>query len=138
MSTTCKICAAHARGYRLLEESERLGMRAIEATLERYMEHLRDIEAECYRSVMEQSLRGRSATEDKGDGQAQSFLKRYATRLAETFSARGCDIGLAKQEMRAWMPRGAQDYSGIRVGITLLTSDGLLKSLDEMPEALSA
>lgn len=135
MSVTCKLCAAHAKAYGLLEQSERLGMNALEATLEPYMEHLRDLEAECYREVMEGILRKHDHEEG---AKAPVFLKRYGEALRLRMEARGCDLTLAEQEMRAWMSRGANDYSGIRVGINLITQEGLLESIESRKDALSA
>ena len=135
MSTTCKLCAAHAKAYTLLEQSERLGMNALAATLEPYMEHLRDLEAECYREVMEGILRKQE--QEKG-AKAQVFLKRYGQALRFSMEARGCDLKLAEQEMRAWMSRGSNDYSGIRVGINLIAQEGLLESIEPKKDALSA
>jgi len=135
MSSTCKLCAAHAKAYRLVEQSERLGMNALEATLEPYMEHLRDLEAECYRDVMEGILRKRAPEEG---AKAQVFLKRYGEALRSRMQDRGCDLALAKHEMRAWMSRGENYYSNIRVGINLITQERLLDAVDPQKDALSA
>jgi hypothetical protein len=126
---------AHAKAYGLLEQSERLGMNALEATLEPYMEHLRNLEAECYREVMEGILRKQE--HEKG-AKAQVFLKRYSQALRLSMEANGCDLNLAKQEMKAWMSRGSDDYSGIRVGINLISQEGLLESIEPQKDALSA
>ena len=111
MRTTCKLCAAHAKAYNLLEQSERLGMNALEATLEPYMEHLRDLEAECYREVMEGILRKQE--QEKG-AKAQVFQKRYGQALRLSMAARALALGAEDEAVLPRCFQGLTESAGCR------------------------
>lgn len=134
MSKRCKTCEAHEKAYRLYDEDPRVGARALETTLETFFEHLRDLETETYKQAMESILKGPR----KDRRSSASFLDHYAEHLRKAIDERGCNVELAKIELRSWLPYGDRDYSGIRVGLSLLEPQS--EPLAEEPEkkALSA
>ena len=46
MSGHCKRCEAHRKAYTLCERDPRVGFKALESTLEPFMEHLREMPLE--------------------------------------------------------------------------------------------
>jgi hypothetical protein len=134
MSSRCKTCEAHKKAYQLLERDARVGTKALDATLEPFMEHLRMLEAESYKQAMEAYLR----SSDRKGGPERDFLSSYAKHLEKALQEAGCDLALAKQELRCWMSRGGQDYSGLRIGLSLLESDLELGGDKVKEAALSA
>lgn len=119
MSGHCKVCEAHKKAYQLFESDKRVGTKAVDATLEPFMEHLRALEADCYQQAMEAYLK----TPERKGGPERDFLSSYAKFLETALEEAGCDLALAKRELRCWMSRGGQDYSGLRIGLSLLDSD---------------
>jgi hypothetical protein len=120
MSGHCKRCAAHRKAYTLCERDPRVGFKAVESTLEPFMEHLREIEEQCYREALEAFLK----TSEKESRSEKAFLDAYAQQLEAAFEQSGCDVRLAKCELSSWMSRGDKDYSGVRIGLSLLGTAG--------------
>ncbi len=116
MSGHCKRCEAHRKAYTLCERDPRVGFKALESTLEPFMEHLREIEAQCYQEAMETFLK----SPKKEDRSEKAFMEAYAQQLEAAFEQAGCDVRLAKRELSSWMSRGDKDYSGVRIGLSLL------------------
>lgn len=134
MSKQCSLCRAHEKAYELFDRDSARGVQAIERTLEPYLEHLRNAEAESYQRAMEGFMRsGRSEK-----NLAPSFLDQYARVLRLAFAEAGCDVELARNEVRAWVPGGERDYSGVRIGLTLLEGDHDLADPQAAERALSA
>lgn len=116
MPTTCKNCARLEAAYSLLQTDQIAGLDAIAARIAPFLEHLSKAETSAYNLAMKAHAKSR---EDDLQS-AKVFLVEYGRHLAGILRSQGCDIALARREVRSWVTPQDEDYTALRIGLSLI------------------
>jgi hypothetical protein len=116
MPNGCDTCRRLKAAYELLESEPRRGRTALDKILGPYLRHLSEAEAEAYGTTAELPVHEKPGSEPA----AEAFLAAYETALRQALEKRGCDIAFAIAETRSWLPCKGQDYTALRIGLSMI------------------
>ncbi len=134
MPTTCKNCTRLEAAYSLLQSDQRAGLDAIAATISPFLEHLSKAESRAYDLAMKAHAR----MQEDDLQSAKTFLVEYGRNLAGILNSQGCDVGLAKREVCSWVTPQDEDYTALRIGLSLIERARSSKSEEAGKQSLTA